>query len=138
MKRLPLALSLIALIVALASPAFAGKVMGVVNPMNSDLDANGHEILGVSEVTLSDGGALGAGVPGALTVYGPNDTQLILAHGGVGMFRILTGTADPAATGAEANPGSIYLRLVNEFGFFRGELWFKSGNTPDGWVKVAG
>lgn len=137
MSRLALALSLLALVVALASPAVA-RVVGVTNPLTADLDVADHNLLNVREITLDDGGSLGSGVPGALTVSGPTDTQLVLNHGGVGMFRILTGAADPAATGAPANPGSLYLRLVNEFGFFRGELWLKTGNTPDGWTCVGG
>ncbi len=68
MKRLPLVLSALALLVALASPV-AAKVANVTNPMTSDLNAADHQITNLSQITSSTGAAIELNAQGELSLY---------------------------------------------------------------------
>jgi len=134
MRRLAVGLVLGVLIFG---TAFAGaKLANVTNPMQVTLDANGQDILHVNEVTFAGGSGIGfSPIPGT---FGITASAIVINNGNTGLFRILTGSEDPSASSTPANPGSIYLRLANSDGVYTGELWFKTGNTPSAWTKVAG
>ncbi len=129
-RRLPLILSVLALVVSLASPVGA-RLVNVTNPMQSDLDAADHNIIHVGNlVTSADAGIGGTSVT-AHTYLLKDNTM------GTFVGLIVGGTTEPTVDPPDGvtMPGAVYVRRVDPT---HGELWFKTGPTAADWVKVAG
>lgn len=99
----------------------------LTNPLKSDLDGGGHNVVNVTNYVTNSGASLAGGgttaVENVLVDALPNATIFVSD---------LVGSADPSA-GLDRNPGSLYRQVSNG----TAALWLKTGLAPTAWVKVA-
>lgn len=118
MRRIPLILATLALLVALASPV-AARLATVTNPMTATLDGGGYDITNVANLTLGSKLTVGEGV--------------IWLDSNHARPLIMQGPGDPRTTFLGVTPalGSLYLQFTNP-----GTVWILVG-WPDDWRQIA-
>lgn len=102
-----------------------------------NLDLKGHDILDVNEVTFTNGSGIDANLPGGGLGLMPTGDTAIVMRTANGYVRILTGSIDPSVTGADANPGSLYLRnYQTPDNQNLGAAYIKTGPAPTDWQRI--
>lgn len=140
MRRILLAVAFLALPL-LPAPVLAVKATPVVNPMDADLDGNGHAVYRVGSLSAGSVAAVNGPTGGSVAVgldhLGTARGLVTLGDDGSPQFgypALTAGTFDPSVTGVAVDAGSLYLRRVDPS---HGELWFKYGPNPTDWQRVA-